>query len=381
MDGHPPHERDAAMSARSASLAVLVAGTFLAAPAADAQEAAAPWFDQLGELAYQLYLNSNVNVINGLNLTRDQAARLRALAEKAEARGIRRPEVRGALDPDVQSVKDAFVEARKVLMAGREVPPEMELRVAKARALESAILRKGLRFEPERASCARCHADPSERGPFQPWDFAELPDSVRKMMAEDHIGIGLQKRDLLTLVSLGKEADEILTENQKAVVANFSCCLLPPKNLSDPVRVGQAGVAGWQEEMLEKARKVGPNLWPLARRYTLDKVLQAERLKNPGLTEAQADEIRARVGEILDRARGLEEMEFQLQKTKLCEEMKLGPAQSVEGPELLKRFHRAFFLILPGSKDAYDAYLKRLDEAPALKPKDLEKEPPATKGG
>ncbi|MCU0722486.1 MAG: hypothetical protein MUC63_02525 [Planctomycetes bacterium] len=364
-------------------LPLVAALAALAAPAA-AQEpgaAEAPWFDQLGELAYQLYLNSNVNVVNGLNLTRDQAARLRALAEKAEAKGIRRPEVRGALAADLQSVKDAFVEARRVLMEGREVGADLELKVAKARALESAVLRKGLRFEPGRDSCSRCHAEPSEKGPFAPWAFAEIPDLVRKMMADDHIGIGLQKRDLVTLYLLGQEVDEVLTENQKAVVADFSCCLLPPKNMGDPVRVGQAAVAGWQEEMLEKARKVGPALWPLARRTTLDKVLQGERLKNPGLTDAQAEEIRARVGEVLDRARGLKEMEFALGKAKLCEEMRLGPARSVEGPEALRRFHRAFFLLLPGSKDAYDALIKRLDEAPAAKPRDLEKEPAATKGG
>jgi hypothetical protein len=151
--------------------------------------------------------------------------------------------------------------------------------------------------------------------------------------------------------------------------------------MSDPVRVGQSSVAGWQEEMLEKARKVGPGLWPLARRITLDKVLQAERLKNPGLTEAQADAVRARVGEVLDNARGLGEMEFQLEKTRLCEAMGLGPPQAGTGPEALKRFHRAFFLILPGSKDAYVALIKRLDEAPVLKPKDLEKEPGAAQGG
>jgi hypothetical protein len=357
------------------------AGILLTAPGALAQEGEpakkeAPWRDQLVEMGVQLYQNSTVNVVNGLNLTREQAVKLRDLAKKAESRGIRRPVPAGALSPDLKKVADAFGEARILLRGGKEVPAEVERKIFKARELESRILRRGLRWNPRKRSCARCHGSPGEDEPARKWNWGTLPPHVKKAMAEDHIGI-FGKRGSVTLYFLGREVDTILTENQKSVVSNFSCCLLPPKGMADPVRVGQAETAAWQVEMLEKARKCPKALWAFAKRRTLAKMEELARVKDPGLTGLQAAAMKKRVGDVLEKARSLSEFDFQLQKEPLCLELGLGPPENEAAPESVRCFMRAFFLLFPGAVKTYDALIRRYDERPELAPKDLEKEPGA----
>lgn len=58
------------------------------------------------------------------------------------------------------------------------------------------------------------------------------------------------------------------------------------------------------------------------------------------------------------RARGMNQVDFMINKNQLCAELE-PPKTRTTDPALL-RFKMAYFLLLPGSVRAYDPYLARL---------------------
>ncbi len=361
---------------------VLVTGSAVTAQEKDGEQPEkkyASWDEHLYELGYRLYINSTINVINGVNLTREQAVKLRDLAKEVEKKGIKKPESKGKFLPEVQKVRDVFMGIQKTLSERKEVGKELNAKLVEARKLESRILRDGLTSPvvgEKYASCRRCHAEPgSEDGKItydvkgKKWKAmgAQAKSSrVKREMAIAHLGAILKDEAGFKFMSkeMSKKVAAILTDNQKEVVGNFSCCLVPPKSLSDPVRVGQADVAEWQVEMLEKARKCPDRLWPAAKKRTLDELEKAAAVTDPGITEKKKKEERERVAAILDKARSLSDVDFEMEKEELAAQIKLSAA---EMPEYLRDFNSAFFLLMPGSVEVYDGLIKHLDSQESLK--------------
>jgi hypothetical protein len=349
-----------------------------AEPETEKEEEYASWDEHLFELGYRLYANSTINVIYGVNLTKEQAVKLRELAKEVEKKGIKKPEAEGKFFPEVQKVRETFMEIQKTFFEKKEVTKELEKKLVEARTLESKILRAGLTapvFGRKFGSCARCHAEPITKNKKITYDtkakkwkaMGKKAKSywVKKEMGYAHLGAILGTKEGFKFMKdgMGKKVAGILTDNQKEVVGSFSCCLVPPKSLSDPVRVGQADVAEWQVKMLEDVRKCSDALWPLAKKRTLDKLEAGAVIADPGMTEEKKREERKRVGDILDKARSLSDVEFKMEKEELAAQIK---ASAQETPEELRDFNSAFFLLMPGSVEVYDKLIEHLNAEKAL---------------
>lgn len=340
-------------------------------------EPQALWDEQLVALGYHLYRNSSVNVINGINLTREQAVKLRALAKDVEAGGVTVPRYSGRLSPQVQHICDTFTEIEKTLLAREEISDELQARLIEARSLESEILRSGLTVPvsgQKWGSCRRCHAAPriadgritypSTDPSWETMGKRAQSATVKREMAIAHLGALLRDRKGFALITkMGTRIAEILTDNQKEVVREFSCCLVPPKSMTDALRVGQANVTEWQVELVVKARGCPQGWWPEVKERILDRLATAAIAFDPGMTAERLAEERTRIAGILEEARSLSVVDFELEKENLAAGIRASPTELRED---LEDFNAAFFLLMPGSTEFYDRLIQHLDHEKAL---------------
>jgi len=281
--------------------------------------------------------------------------------------------------PEVEKVRQIFMEIQRTLSDKKEVSKELNAKLLEARKLESRILREDL-TSPVRgekyASCRRCHAKPSYEDGKITYDVKgrkwkamgaqAKSQRVKREMAIAHLGAAIKGDGGFRFMArdMSKKVAAILTDNQKEVVGKFSCCLVPPKSLSDPVRVGQADIAEWQVEILEKSRKCPDKLWPIAKKRILDELEKGAVISDPGITEEKKSKERKRIGDLLDKARALSDVDFEIEKENLASQIKTQTAQT---PEYFRDFNSAFFLLMPGSAEVYDKLIEHLDSQESLK--------------
>jgi len=339
---------------RSAVLTISLVAMFLngATPSAVAQPAS--WDEQLHELGYLLVYASTINVVNGINLTADQAAKLRDLATQVKSVSLPRPDFTKSVPPDMRHVRETYLDLIAALRQNQGVGDELRGRVLKAREVESDMIRQSLQNRPRHRwdmRCAACHAAPQPG--IEPDDLDRFESGKHRFIEERaHILMVYGAEGARELARIGREVDSILTPGQKAIFGDFSCCLVPPQDLSDPVRIGQADAPGELVSMLEKCREVGPYLWPWAKRRLLDRLLELEKVKRPDLSDTQAAEHRRRVETVLEKARGMSDVDFELSKVDLCKE--INPKNSAPLPPQTDSFKRAYFLMTPGVVESYD---------------------------
>ena len=76
-----------------------------------------------------------------------------------------------------------------------------------------------------------------------------------------------------------------------------------------------------------------------------------EDAKRPGITEADKERVRARMQRVMDEARGLSDVDFELSREELAAELSGGTKAQDH------RIKRAYFLLSPGSVEIYDLSL------------------------
>jgi hypothetical protein len=341
-----------------------------AASAAQAPTAAqqAPWEDQIRAMGYLIMNLSSINVINGINLTREQALRLRELARKIEAVSPAAPDLGGTFRPDLGEVRDTYLELRGTLLAGKEVPETLEKRIMQARAVESAVLRLAAGgAQPTATGCLRCHGAPQEpdvRGlagtkAALEKSLAPRPAGKEPFLAHENGLIGQQ--GLVLLVLLAPQVDAVLTAEQRAAFESFACCLVPPKSMTDPVRIGQA--AGGEKEIgiLRWVRSVPEDNWPASKAWAMDLWKAGLVIKSPGLSEAEKAKACERISRIYDQARALSDVDFELDKTALADQLHEVSTPTPNKSDGERKFSAALFLLGNGTVEAYDRLLERLD--------------------
>ncbi|MDQ7780530.1 MAG: hypothetical protein RDV41_12615 [Planctomycetota bacterium] len=342
----------------------------------------APTEAQLREWGYLLYRASNINVINGLNLSREQAVALKEMALEIEEMAGEMPKASYEGATELATISDCFNELVETLPQNGDISDELRDKVLKMRTLESASIRAGLVLPPrkscEYASCERCHVTSSGDavGGGEGAEFDAIGPAVKAEMALAHLFALYDNKTMRKLSQSGKRIDALLTDSQKSIFSTFSCCLIPPKGLSDPVLVGQASSADWEVDVLNKMRTVPESGYPAARKMLIATLLKYATVKNPGLTEAEKRTMSDDVGRALDKARELSDADFQLSKEELCAALHGAKPQELSGEK--KMFSQAFFLLIPGSAKMYDEVIRRIDdpstvERPGTTPGDAEK--------
>lgn len=208
-----------------------------------------------------------LNLVNGLNLTKDQMTQVMALSREAV-------EVRDSTftrhAEKVREFESALRELREVLAAGSRISPELEKKVQTCEAALKDIRRAY---------------------------FATLN--------------GIEGR----LVSC-------LTKSQVAVIEPFNPCIIPPQDLKDPVRVGQAASETRDiEDHLYTIRALPGNRWQPAASALFDLFLTFEEtLLGKFPDDRRAAEIE-RLMDLAARIRALPEDEFEMEKGKLATEV------------------------------------------------------------
>lgn len=145
-----------------------------------------------------------LNLINGLHLSSEQVEQLTRLARAAGSYQVERP-----TEIDIEAFKGlvrSLETMKRLLLNGRDIPLPML-----AHALKLAQ-RANLLSNP-----------------------APQPTGLREV---------------------AQQVLSILTEEQKQVLADYKPCLIPPKNLKDPVRVGQAPSNSGYIKALERIRQI-----------------------------------------------------------------------------------------------------------------------------
>jgi hypothetical protein len=242
---------------------------------------------QLNELFHDI---STVNLLNGLHLTKKQTEDLLALARQADER---------------RKASDVAASFRKALTDA----------IAAYEAFKAEANRKG---EP-----------PGERLSQRALHHESLIKDLRNRRAEtvdDH------------MPEFDARLKGILTEAQLQVIESFRPCLVPPKDLKDPVRAGQAE-SGRGIQMLAEWRRIPEPVWrerkgEMASRYV-------ERLGH-GRLEITDEKVRAaerkRFMETVEKARAMADVEFEMEKAKLSAQLnpqeRLG--QIIEGTRVVR---------------------------------------------
>jgi len=195
-------------------------------------------------------------------------------------------------------------------------------------------------------------------------------DAVREQrLPEDRIAEVRKAVD--TVLEYGRRSGEILrgyskelravfTDAQREIISNFEPCVIPPDDLRDPVRAGQARSS---DELVKAMRRIrGVPKWGRARAIELatEKFVEWEtRLAR--LTEKEQAEERGRIAALLRRACGMKDVDFELNKEKLSAEFLEGSAyEKVQAlakkmEQLAERFSEA---MAERGAWAFDRYLR-----------------------
>lgn len=314
------------------------------------------WERALRSLDAHVHHLSLLNLVNGLNLTREQAAALRRLALHVQAAADAPPALAEPLPGALEAVRQTYADVAEALAAGQAVTPEAERRVAEARAAHARFVRGTLLPKPlaPDSRCANCHADPTAnaRGSVRPMSLT--PEAARQAELA-HCAADYGWAGLVALTRVSPQVETLLTEAQKQVFCHFSCCLVPPHDMGDPVRAGQADAAAKELDLLRRARACPLALWPAAREDVLRRLGPVVELVNPGADAARQAAARKAVGEAMDAARALTDTQFEIQKAHLASAIQA----AVQPPAPDSPHKAAFFLLVPGSAKVYAEYLEK----------------------
>ncbi len=86
--------------------------------------------------------------------------------------------------------------------------------------------------------------------------FAVERDSVAQQRSSKRHSKRNRNRGKPPIVDLERAVEKVMNPGQQAVLADYKACLIPPKNLKDPVRVGQASDNSHLARLLTRARKM-----------------------------------------------------------------------------------------------------------------------------
>lgn len=222
--------------------------------------------DKIRELRADINL---LNLLNGIHLSTHQMQRVLAAARQAAA--LRDPRPSPERLEAGRRLLAALKEALHLIEAGRPIPNELVVRV----------LNHGRAFR----------ARPRGRDP---------------------------RKDTNKLV---RELEGLLSDAQKKVLIDYKPCLIPPKNLKDPVRVGQAHDSTAAIRVLKRVRRVPEPLWKRARRKIVDRIVRRSEKAHGSFPKEKRPEVLDEVLKIAEEARALDDADFELRKEELAKRL------------------------------------------------------------
>lgn len=254
------------------SLVLLGLGSGGASAAPKASLLGDPELQQAQERVQRLHQDiSLINLLNGLHLTREQMTKLLALAR--EARQVREQLFSQQYRADLREAETAFTALKQEIQQGAPAKGEVPAQAA----------RVNHRLKEVRE---------------QNWQ--QLAQSCQSLEAR-----------------LG----QVLTPEQVQVVQSFTPCLIPPKDLRDPVRAGQAAPHEGVVHRLRQLRALPEDRWQAFRDRIVDRVVEKISQKVKPLTAAEKQQEKSRLLSLADRVRQMPEADFEMAKENLVAEL------------------------------------------------------------
>lgn len=213
---------------------------------------------------------STINLLNGLNLSRKQMKQVLSLARLAE-------------------------EARQYAAS------RMEETLTEAREAFSA-----LKKEIKKGSPAQGH-------------LPERAKLINNRLKDLHQDIQVDTSDRMQKIEA--RLRQVLTSGQIHIVSEFKPCLIPPDELGEPARAGQADPSSKIIKHLRRLRELPDWAWERRKERIVKRVV--ERIaKHFRLTDEEKDAEYARLSKLFERARALSEIDFEVEKLTLADEIK-----------------------------------------------------------
>lgn len=233
--------------------------------------------DEIDELRREITL---VNLINGLSLTDQQAKEIIKYAEEAKT-------IRESVEKEYESkkleLKTALTELRDNLYDKNLKPPQ----------------------EVER------HA-------------SEL----------NHEALKMKEETIKQLREIEEKVKSVLTPGQIEIVQNFKPCLIPPKDLKNPERAGQAFDSSPAEKLLERARLIPDSRYETARYRIADEYIKKIELHIGEMSNSEKEAKTKILLETIEMARQMSDEEFALNKSDLA--LKIRPDKEIDRLALKK---------------------------------------------
>lgn len=307
---------------RFLTVALLLGGLFLLA----ASPASAKPLDikELQEIREEISL---LNLLRGLYLSKDQVHTLMGMAQKLQTM---RQELLGRIEADRAGVLATFAGLRDALY---EAPGHEKAAQDKASALDD-------RFKEGKGA---------------------IDDETWH---------------------LEQEAETVLTAAQRSVIEGFQPCLIPPKDLKNPVRVGQASAdAGMLGKIADLIHAAPADLWQERGERLLARLTDKLEEESGTMTPATKGDLHKRLAATAATIRALSDVDYNLRREELAREMLL-----INSHEALKHGHHKVgkvgqFLLSEAAARVFPRWIKAMDKMGTPPATDLEPDGDAGPGG
>jgi hypothetical protein len=217
---------------------------------------------------------SAINLLNGLYLSQDQMKQILQLAREAR-------QVREQATINSQSLMDALRQAEPAYAALKEE------------------IQKGT---PARGTI--------------PTQAAQINHHLKDLQDQSHRQMAVQYQ------SIEGKLKAVLTPEQLKVVEDFSPCLIPPVDLRNPVRAGQAASNQGLVNRLRQLRAIPEDKWQGRRQMVVQKMVDKISENHYRMTETEKTAEKSRLLAVLEKTRHMSDMDFELEKEQLAEQIK-----------------------------------------------------------
>jgi hypothetical protein len=220
---------------------------------------------------------STVNLLNGLYLTEVQMKEILVLAKKS------------------QRIKQEFIEKRGAVFINALDKAELAYQNLFAEIMKGEPAKQGSPIEREAVRIER--------------QLKEITHKAIQTMSNE-------------LSVLDYELSKILMPEQQQVIEGFKPCLIPPKDLKNPVRAGQASSNDRGINMLRRIREIPSHTWNHRKYQFLARHVERFSRYRSVMTEAEKEKEIQRLLNLTEKARALSDTDFELEKETLAEELR-----------------------------------------------------------
>ncbi|MFA5794474.1 MAG: hypothetical protein WC980_05335 [Candidatus Brocadiia bacterium] len=144
----------------------------------------------------------------------------------------------------------------------------------------------------------------------------------RAFRIEQAVKKELQTENNRRLKEVESKLDGVFSDAQKEVINTFNPCLIPPKNLKDPVRAGQASDNTMFSNMLKRLRGIPDKEWQTRQDDFVQRFMGDAQQHIGKLTEDEYAKEKERIIGLVDKARAMNDAEFELNLPQLSESLK-----------------------------------------------------------